>query len=197
MVTRAPGPPPPPPPGPPPRVAPAPAARGGGVTSGSLQTQIMQRALNREHANEPPVAFAFRVVFAENGMKDETSFQEVSGIGGEMQVEEVAEGGETRFVHRLPTGIKNKPLVLKRGLGPANSGLVKWCRATIEGGLGRQILTVPVTVYLLDPEQNPLRAWLFADAWPTQWEAGGFDAMRNEVAIETITLAYTYSTRLL
>jgi len=175
----------------------APRAGGGGVTASSLQTAILQRALNREHANAPPVAFAFRVVFAENGMKDETSFQEVSGIGGEMQTEDVGEGGETRFVHRLPTGVKYKPLVLKRGLGSAGSGLVKWCRATLEGGLARQILTVPVTVYLLDAEQNPLRAWLFADAWPTQWEAGSFDAMNNAFAIETITLAYTYSTRLL
>ncbi|AWL07871.1 phage tail protein [Massilia oculi] len=130
-------------------------------------------------------------------MRDETSFQEVSGIGGEMQVEEVIEGGETRFVHRLPTGVKYKPLVLKRGVAPAGSALAKWCRATLEGGLGRQILTVPLTVYLLDEEGNPLRAWLFADAYPTQWEIGNFDAMNNAVAIETITLSYTYSTRLL
>jgi len=189
-------PPPPPPPAPVAR-RPAPAARGGGVSAGSLQTQILARTLRGEHAKLPPVAYAFRVVFAENGMKDETSFQEVSGIGGEMQVEEVVEGGETRFVHRLPTGVKFKPLVLKRGVAPATSALAKWCRSTLEGGLGRQVLTVPLTVYLLDEEGNPLRAWLFANAFPTQWEIGTFDAMNNAVAIETITLSYTYSTRLL
>lgn len=188
---------PPPPPGPAPAPRSVPAARGGGVTASSLQTQILARTLRAEQANLPPVAYSFRVVFAENGMKDENSFQEVSGIGGEMQVEEVIEGGETRFVHRLPTGVKYKPLVLKRGVAPAGSALAKWCRATLEGGLGRQILTVPLTVYLLDEEGNPLRAWLFADAYPTQWEIGNFDAMNNAVAIETITLSYTYSTRLL
>lgn len=190
----------PPAPPPPPGLAPSsrsiPAARGG-VTVSSLQTQILARTLRAEHANLPPVAFSFRVVFAENGLKDETSFQEVSGIGGEMQVEEVVEGGETRFVHRLPTGVKYKPLVLKRGVAPAKSALATWCRATLEGGLGRQVSTVPLTVYLLDEEGNPLRAWLFADAYPTQWEIGNFDAMNNAVAIETITLSYTYSTRLL
>lgn len=193
---KIPPPPPPPPPGPAPAPRSAPAARGG-VTAGSLQTQILARTLRSEHAKLPPVAYSFRVVFAENGMKDETSFQEVSGIGGEMQVEEVAEGGETRFVHRLPTGVKFKPLVLKRGVAPATSALAKWCRSTLEGGLGRQILTVPLTVYLLDEEGNPLRAWLFANAFPMQWEIGNFDAMNNAVALETITLSYTYSTRLL
>ena len=187
----------PPPPGPPPALTTRSAPARGGVTASSLQTQILARTLRAEQANLPPVAFSFRVVFAENGMKDETSFQEVSGIGGEMQVEEVREGGETRFVHRLPTGVKYKPLVLKRGVAPANSALATWCRSTLEAGLGRQIMTVPITVYLLDEEGNPLRAWLFADAYPTQWEVGNFDAMNNAVAIETITLSYTYSTRLL
>jgi phage tail-like protein len=142
-------------------------------------------------------AFAFRVVFGEGQLKDETSFQEVSGIGAEMQVEEVEEGGETRYVHRLPKGIKHNPLVLKRGIGPAGSPLVRWCRATLEGGLGRQIQTVSLSVYLLDAEQLPLRAWLFADAYPTHWEFGAFDAMKNELAIETIKLSYTYSNRIL
>lgn len=188
---------PPPPPGPAPTSRTAPAARVGGVTPASLQTQILARTLRSEHANLPPVAYSFRVVFAENGMKDETSFQEVSGIGGEMQVEEVTEGGETRFVHRLPTGVKYKPLVLKRGVAPASSALATWCRSTLEGGLGRQILTAPLSVYLLDEQGDPLRAWLFANAYPTQWEIGNFDAMNNAVAIETITLSYTYCTRLL
>ncbi|MDY0961159.1 phage tail protein [Massilia sp. CFBP9026] len=144
-----------------------------------------------------PVAYSFRVAFFAGALMDETSFQEVSGIGGEMQVEEVPEGGETRFVHRLPTGVKYKPLVLKRGVASAGSALAQWCRMTLEGGLGSQIRTAPVSVYLLDEQGDPLRAWLFSDAYPTQWEMGNFDAMTSAVAIETITLSYTYSIRIL
>jgi phage tail-like protein len=153
--------------------------------------------LRLAQANELPPAFAFRVVFAENSLKEETSFREVSGIGAEMQTDEVVEGGETRFVHRLPKGVKYKPLVLKRGVGGIGSALVNWCRTTMEAGLAYQIRTVPITVHLLDAESQPLRSWLFADAYPTQWEIGGFDATKSEIAIETITLSYTYSTRIL
>jgi phage tail-like protein len=199
------GAPPPPPPGPPPRVAPARAPTSGvgppGITASSLQTnrKLIERRAETAALAEytAATAFAFRVVFSEGNLKDETSFQEVSGMGAEMQVEEVQEGGETRYVQRLPKGIKYNPLVLKRGIGPAWSPLVQWCRSTLEGGLGRQIRTVPLTVYLLDAEQEPLRAWLFADAYPIQWEVGAFDAMKNELAIETIKLSYTYSNRIL
>lgn len=198
-----PPPPPPPPPGPPPAIkAPTRAAGGGGaITAGSLvaaKAQMQRRAETAAAAEfTAATAFAFKVVFGEGSLKDETSFQEVSGIGAEMQVEEVAEGGETRYVQRLPKGVKFNPLVLKRGIGPANSALAQWCRGTLEAGLGRQIRTVPLTVYLLDADQLPLRAWLFADAYPTQWEVGTFDAMKNELVIETIKLSYTYSNRLL
>jgi len=155
------------------------------------------RAMRLAQADYLPPAFAFRVVFGADSMKDESDFQEVSGIGAEMEYDEIAEGGETRFKHRLPKGVKHKPLVLKRGLGNLNSGLVAWCRSTLEQGLGRQIMTAPLSVYLLDAEGDPLRGWLFADTWPINWEVGALDAMKNELAIETITLSYTYSTRIL
>jgi phage tail-like protein len=196
-------PPPPPPPGPPPAVK-APAQVQGvlsRVTAGSLQAEkaIRERRAETAAAAEFTAAtsFAFAVVFGEGNLKNETSFQEVSGIGAEMLFDDVHEGGETRYVHRLPKGVKYKPLVLKRGIGPAGSPLVQWCRSTLEGGLGRQIRTVPLTVYLLDADQHPLRAWLFADAYPVKWEVGSFDAMKNELVIETIELSYTYSNRIL
>lgn len=144
-----------------------------------------------------PRAYSFRVVFGEQSLSDETSFQEVTGIGASMETEAVPEGGENRYVLQLPTGVKYGPLVLKRGIGPASSPLVRWCRATLESGLGPQVQTAPLTVYLLDPALEPLRAWLFANAYPTGWEADAFNADKNEVTIETVTLTYTFCNRIL
>jgi len=146
---------------------------------------------------EPPVAFSFRVVFGAAQLKGETAFQEVSGIGARMETEAVAEGGENRYQQHLPAGVRFEPLVLKRSIGAASSNLVAWCRVTLEGGLGQQIRTLPLTVYLLDPQGEPLRAWLFADAYPVEWEVAPFDANRNEVALETVKLRYTFCNRIL
>ena len=43
-------------------------------------------------------------------------FSECSGLDLELEVEEYAEGGENRFVHKLPGRRKQSDLVLKRGL---------------------------------------------------------------------------------
>ena len=67
----------------------------------------------------PPCGFYFRVEFVGiDGMEDdkEQRFQEVSGLSFEVETEELKEGGENRFVYKLPKRTKYPNLVLKRGL---------------------------------------------------------------------------------
>ncbi|WEF34303.1 phage tail protein [Pseudoduganella chitinolytica] len=191
--------PPPPPGGPPGGKAYVPSrATGGGGAITAEQLRARKEGLQQYHpGNAMPRAYSFRVVFGEKNLSNDASFQEVSGIGATMETEAVQEGGENRYVLQLPKGVQHGPLVLKRGVGASNSALVRWCRATLEGGLGLQVMTAPLTVYLLDPGLEPLRAWLFANAYPTKWEASAFDANKNEVAIETISLVYTFCNRIL
>ena len=143
----------------------------------------------------PPPAFYFKLVFA--GAPDgDTSFQEVSGIGSEIDFQETVEGGENRFVHRLPKGVKHPLLSLKRGIADINSPLVKWCIAVLEGDFVKPIETQEVKVYLLDENHSPLRGWSFANAYPVKWEIDSLNSTKNEVAIETIDLSYNYSNRI-
>jgi len=144
----------------------------------------------------PVPAFHFRVVIGA-GLFGDTSFQEVSGMGSELTYEEVREGGENRFMQRLPTGTKYPPLELKRGIGAFDSTLVQWCRATLDGDALAGIVTAPVTVYLMDAAGLPVRAWQFADAFPVKWEFEAFNSTKNEVAIEKVVLSYAYSTRMI
>ena len=145
----------------------------------------------------PPSAFYFRVVFAATALMADTSFQEVSGMNAEMETEEVVEGGENRYVQRLPKGVKHPPLELKRGMASVLSPLVRWCRLAMEGELMAPVVAVPLTVYLMNADKFPIRAWLFADAFPIKWEVEAFSSTKNEVAIEKIVLSYTYSYRII
>jgi phage tail-like protein len=145
----------------------------------------------------PPAAFSFKVTFGSPDLLSETSFQEVGGIGSEMETESYHEGGENRFLHALPKGVRHPKLTLKRGVAPFTSPLVQWCRTTLEGGLGAPITPKLVLVQLLDAEGDPLRGWSFASAFPTQWSVDQFRADRNEVAIEKIELNYAVSSRTL
>jgi len=138
----------------------------------------------------PPLAFYFKVVFSGFDEDSDASFQDVSGISREMETEDVAEGGENGFVHRLPKSMKYQKLVLKRGIATRKSELVVWCRSVLEGGLNQPIKTMMVLVFLMNAEGLPIRAWQFDNAYPVKWEVEGFNSTKNDVSIETIELSY-------
>ncbi|AVI50443.1 phage tail protein [Pukyongia salina] len=144
-------------------------------------------------SNEYPLAaFYFRLSF--NGLSGsvDSSFKEVSGISMEMDTEEITEGGNNSFKHRVPTSVKFSNLVLKRGMVSKDSPLVDWCIKTFGGGLAEYVETKNIVVSLLDENGDPIKAWSFANAWPVKWAASDLNSMNNEVAIETLEFSYSY-----
>lgn len=141
---------------------------------------------------EFPAAFRFEVKFGSSTA--EASFQEVSGLGKKIETDEVVEGGENRFVLKLPRKVTHTNLVLKRGVTSSRSELVSWCKRTLSGGLF-EIRPKLVHVSLLDEQGEALHEWTFDNAYPVNWELGAFSAQENKLAIETIELAYTYANR--
>ena len=135
----------------------------------------------------PPVGYHFSVEFP-TVSKGEFQFQSVSGLTATLDTEDVAEGGENRFKHKLPlrTGYSN--LVLKRGLA-VKSDLIKWCREAIED---LNIKPVNVIVKLLNEKHEPLMTWNVVHAYPVKWEVSGFDAEESKLVIESIELVYNY-----
>jgi phage tail-like protein len=150
----------------------------------------------------PPPGFYFRVTVLGAGalLAEATgvdaSFQEVSGIEARWETEEVAEGGENRFVHRLPKPAKYSDLVLKRGLVYRDSFFAEWVGGTIGSRLSLPIITQNLLVTLLGEDGVPRVAWVFVNAWPLRWEVTGLDSMSNQLATESLEFAYGYFERL-
>ena len=106
----------------------------------------------------PPPAFHFAVTFGSNAKDADGAFREVSGLGLDMDVETVVEGGQNAFVHQLPKAVKHPRLVLSRGIATMESRLLLWCQAVLEGGLAQPIHPKQLHVFLLDEEGGPLRS---------------------------------------
>ena len=143
----------------------------------------------------PMPAFSFTVQMGSGMGGPDAAFAEVSGLDMEREVEEVREGGENRFLHRLPGKVSHGNLVLKRGIMPFKSPLHNWCANVIEGDLGTTIETADLNVALLGPKKVPLMVWSVVRAWPVKVQIAAFDAQKNDVAMETIELAYQRVTR--
>lgn len=145
----------------------------------------------------PMPAFHFNVVFT--GMltiPNDYSFQDVSGIGSQIETEDIMQGGDNLTVIHLPKGVKHSNLVLKRGIFMRGSGLVEWCINTFSEEFD-QISPQGILVSLLDEYGIPQRMWSFDNAYPVNWKVDSFNSTKNEVAIEEIELCYSNMTRTL
>lgn len=134
----------------------------------------------------PPLGFHFLVEFG--NQKDEFQFQSVSGLNVDLETEEIAEGGENRFKHKLPVRTKYPNLVLKRGL-VVNSALIDWCKTAVEDF---NFTPTDIIIKLLNEDNQPLITWNVVHAYPVKWVIGDFSAEESKIVIETIELSYSY-----
>jgi phage tail-like protein len=137
----------------------------------------------------PPVGFHFKVEVLDipPGAHD-VRFTEVSGLSMELGTEEIAEGGENRFVQKFPTRARYPELVLKRGL-LRNSEVVDWIRTSIEN---LDIKPKNLDIKLLNEEHEPLMTWHVVSAYPTKWAVSDLNSTSNSVVIETLQFYYQY-----
>lgn len=112
-------------------------------------------------------------------------FKEVSGLGVEVEVKEYMEGGVNDFVHKLPTRFKYQNIVLKRGV-TFEIGLLEWLKRT-----RNDARRIDMTLTLMGPNNKPVQAWSFAEAYPVKWTGPTFNAGSNQIATETLEVAHT------
>jgi phage tail-like protein len=112
-------------------------------------------------------------------------FTEVSGLNAEVEVFTYNEGGNNSFVHKLPTRVKYPSLVLKRGIS-SEAALETWFAKSV----GPNPQRVDVTISMLDEEQNRLRTWAFANAYPVKWTGPQFNVGQSAVATEALEIAH-------
>jgi phage tail-like protein len=139
----------------------------------------------------PPVGFHFKVEVLDLPPSDQdVRFSEVSGLSLEVGTEEIAEGGENRFVQKYPTRPKYPELLLKRGL-LTSSEIVKWVMSCVED---LNVQPKNVDVKLLNEEHQPLLTWHVVKAYPTKWAVSDLNASSNTIVVESLQLYYQYFT---
>ena len=139
--------------------------------------------------NHPPIGFHFSVEFpnVSTDSKDQ-QFQSVSGLTVDIDTEEIAEGGENRFKHKVPVRTDYPNLVLKRGL-LTDSKVITWIRDAMENF---KFKPTNIIVKLLNEKHEPLLSWNIVHAYPVKWSVTDFNAEESKLVIETLELNYNY-----
>ena len=120
----------------------------------------------------------------------DAAFQEVSGLSKQMEVEEVASGGENRFSYRLPGRVKYENLVLRRGVTLSGAAFSAWCAAVLDSDFALPVVTMDMLITLYNHQHLPTMAWSVIDAYPVKWSMSDLKSQENALLIETVELAY-------
>lgn len=105
-------------------------------------------------------------------------FRELTGLEVTVGVEEIREGGQNSFVHRVPGRMTWPNVVFKRGITESNA-LFDWLsRSSGEGFAGSRNKLVRSTgaVTAIDHLGTRLRAWELIDVFPVRWKGPEFSA---------------------
>ncbi|MBI4492828.1 MAG: phage tail protein [Chloroflexi bacterium] len=117
------------------------------------------------------------------------SFSECSGLEMQVKYDEVREGGNNEFVHRLPGRLEYGNLALKRGYAESNE-FFKWCLTALNRQ-GRALKRRDVTVTLVNTnDRSSIFSWTFVDAYPVKWSGPSFRSGESSIAIESLELAH-------
>jgi phage tail-like protein len=137
----------------------------------------------------PYTGFHFLVVFEIfPQVPNDFRFQEVTGLTADVNLDTYNEGGENRFVHRLPGRTTYTDLVLKRGMTLV-SGITAWCQDAIENF---NFQPTNLLISLLNEDHLPVSSWYIANAIPIKYDISGLNAEQNQIVIESLTLRYEY-----
>lgn len=136
----------------------------------------------------PPVSFYFQVQFHGEPKISGVRFQEVSGLKLERKVNILNKGGDPDSVQYVPGELSHGNIVLKRALEPLDEGLSKWIRECM--ALSGKIQPRNLIVFLMDINRQSLACWFCSNAYPVKWEVSSFNAMKSQLAIETVEMAF-------
>jgi phage tail-like protein len=113
-------------------------------------------------------------------------FQEVKGLGADLEVMSYPEGGLNDFAHQLAVRHTWTRITLKRGV-VRDPGLYFWYTAGLTQTLGARRNGA---ITMLTPRGTPAIIWNFFDAIATKWVGPDLSAMQNAVAVESIEIAH-------
>ena len=139
---------------------------------------------------DPPVSYNFMVAIAPSTTTSsstvtistldfDAAFTQISGLGVQLNVNQVRSGGYNNQVYHLPAGVNRGALTLKRGLALLTSPLMTWCLETASGS--KFIVPKTIVIQLMDknPVNPPVMTWMLYNAIPVKWEIDELDAKKS------------------
>jgi phage tail-like protein len=121
------------------------------------------------------------------GDDDSANFQEVTGLESQTQTIEYRHGNSPVFYPiKMPGLGKVGNVTMRKGIFVTDSTLWKWYDEIKMNTIKRRT----VVINLLDETGAPKMVWSLNNAWPTKITGTDLKSEGNEVAVETVEIAF-------
>jgi phage tail-like protein len=132
----------------------------------------------------PLPKFYFTASFGDGVM---ASFQEVTGLKAQPPTEKERQGESLATASiKMPDLPKAGNVTLRKGIFAGDTIFWKWYNQIAMNTLARST----VVVSLLDETGAPQYTWMLGDAWPTKVTGSDLKSDGDEVAVESIEIAF-------
>jgi len=113
------------------------------------------------------------------------AFTACDGLGVEVTVEQVEEGGLNSFVHQLPGRLKYSNVKLTRPLNGDSARIASWL-----GQMHGVVKRTTARIVAKNHDAHPVAEWVLADVIPVKWQGPSLSVESAKVATETLELAH-------
>jgi phage tail-like protein len=121
------------------------------------------------------------------------AFTEVTGLGVSIDVEELMEGGQNAYTHKLLGRMRWPNIVLKRGVTDSNALFTWLLQFSGDGFNGADNKIKPETgsISVLTPKGAPFRTWSLIEVKPVKWTGPRLAASSRDLAIEELEVCHS------
>lgn len=138
---------------------------------------------------DPQVAnrYLFEVDSVEIGV-----FSSVNGLSMSVTTEDIVEGGENGYVHKLPGRLTWQNITFKRGVTDGNA-LFDWISKTSGEGFAsnqNKVERPSGAITALGSDGRRLRSWVLDEVMPVRWNGPSFDSTSNNALEEELEIAH-------
>ncbi|MEQ8677310.1 MAG: phage tail protein [Aggregatilineales bacterium] len=105
----------------------------------------------------------------------------------QVETQDIKEGGQNEYVHKLPVRVNVGTITLRHGI-TKDFELLNWYIQVLQGEIEKATRTVEVVMYGTD--LKPLSTWMFERAYPVKWSGPTLKTADQALAIEVLELAH-------
>jgi len=122
---------------------------------------------------------------------NEAVFNECTLPPLEVEVHDQKEGGYNTGVHQLPGRVRPGKVTLKKGIA-GSMELLRWYRDVVNGKISDSERSMSIVMY--DSTHEEVMRLNFERAYPVKWSGPSLNMGENNVAIESLELAFAMVT---